>query len=87
MVGVGTANPKSGYSQEDILRRYGIEDRRVRSLFHNSRIDQRYLHLPAVDPAGGPVTETQGQLLDKHRTEGLELATSTLNIQLLVIGI
>ena len=78
MVGVGTANPKSGYSQEDILRRYGIEDRRVRSLFHNSRIDQRYLHLPAVDPAGGPVTETQGQLLDKHRTEGLELATRAL---------
>ena len=26
IVGVGTANPKSGYSQEDILTRYGIAD-------------------------------------------------------------
>ncbi len=78
IVGVGTANPKSGYSQDEILTRYGIEDRRIRSLFRNSRIDQRYLHLPAVDPGGGPVTETQGQLLDKHRTEGVELATQAL---------
>jgi len=78
IVGVGTANPKSGYSQDEILTRYGIEDRRIRSLFRNSRIDQRYLHLPAVDPGGGAVTETQGQLLDKHRTEGVELATQAL---------
>ena len=78
IVGVGTANPKSGYSQEDILTRYGIAEPRVRSLFRNSRIDQRYLHLPPVHPDGGPVEETQGQLLDKHRTEGIELATRAL---------
>jgi alkylresorcinol/alkylpyrone synthase/polyketide synthase Type III len=78
IVGVGTANPKSGYSQDDILERYGIEDERIRSLFRNSHIDQRYLHLPATEPDGGPTDETQGQLLEKHRSEGIEMATRAL---------
>jgi alkylresorcinol/alkylpyrone synthase/polyketide synthase Type III len=78
IVGVGTATPKSGYSQEELLDRYRITDRRVRLLFQHSHIDQRYLHLPAVDPDGTPAAESQGQLLEKHRAEGIELATRAL---------
>ncbi|MGC9668711.1 3,5-dihydroxyphenylacetyl-CoA synthase DpgA [Planosporangium sp. 12N6] len=78
IVGVGTANPKSAYSQDDILTRYGIDDERIGSLFRNSHIDQRFLHLPDVDPAGGPVAETQGQLLERHRSQGIEMAGRAL---------
>jgi alkylresorcinol/alkylpyrone synthase/polyketide synthase Type III len=78
IVGLGTATPKSGYSQEELLDRYQITDRRVRLLFQHSHIDQRYLSLPAVDPDGTPAPESQGQLLDKHRAEGIELASRAL---------
>ncbi len=60
MLGVGTANPATAFSQRDILDRYGIDSQRIRSLFLSSHIDKRHLTLSDVED------ETQGQLLDKH---------------------
>lgn len=78
IVGVGTSNPKTVYSQDDILRRYGVENNRIRSIFSNSHIDQRHLCLPGVDERGLAIPESQGQLLEKHRIEGVWLAALAL---------
>src|SRR4051812_7704368 len=78
ILGVGTANPETVYSQEDILNRYQIQDERIRSLFLKSHIDRRHLLLPEVDGGGYPTAEVQGQLLSKHRTAGIRLAGEAL---------
>ncbi|HEX6343037.1 3,5-dihydroxyphenylacetyl-CoA synthase DpgA [Umezawaea sp.] len=78
IVGSGIAVPERSYSQLDVLDRYGITDGRIRSMFLNSAIDRRHLVLPPVSPDGGPGVETQGQLLAKHREEGVRLAASAV---------
>jgi alkylresorcinol/alkylpyrone synthase/polyketide synthase Type III len=78
ILGVGTANPATVYTQEDVLDRYHIDDKRIRSLFLNSHIDQRHLILPPDDETGMPASERQGQLLQKHRTEGIGMAARAL---------
>jgi polyketide synthase Type III len=74
LLGVGTANPETSYSQRDILDRYRIASPQIRSLFFGSHIDKRHLLLSDVDGNGVPAPESQGQLLDKHRREGIRLA-------------
>lgn len=76
--GIGTANPKTTYTQAELLGRYGMTDPRVTSIFENSHIDQRHLLLPDLDEHGNPVDESQGQLLVKHRSHGIELAAEAL---------
>src|SRR5690349_17632762 len=78
ILGVGTANPATVYTQQDVLDRYRIDDKRIRSLFLNSHIDQRHLILPPDDDSGMPASERQGQLLQKHRTEGIAMAARAL---------
>jgi 3,5-dihydroxyphenylacetyl-CoA synthase len=78
ILGVGTANPATTYTQVDVLNRYQVEEERIRSLFLNSHIDRRHLALPGLESDGGPAFESQGQLLAKHRTEGIELAARAL---------
>jgi alkylresorcinol/alkylpyrone synthase/polyketide synthase Type III len=79
IVGVGTANPPTAYSQQDVLDLYRITDRKVISLFHGSHIDRRFLCLPPIEAATGmPRDEPQGELLRKHRTNGVELAAQAL---------
>jgi alkylresorcinol/alkylpyrone synthase/polyketide synthase Type III len=74
LLGVGTANPDTVYSQRDILDRYRVTDARVRSLFFGSHIERRHLTLSDGDGTGAPRVESQGELLDKHRREGIRLA-------------
>lgn len=78
ITGVGTANPKSTYTQAELLDRYGMTDPKVAAIFQNSHIDQRHLLLPDLDEHGRPVDESQGQLLAKHRSYGIELASQAL---------
>jgi alkylresorcinol/alkylpyrone synthase/polyketide synthase Type III len=78
IVGVGTANPPTSYTQEEILKIYQIEDPKLISLFQGSHIERRYLHLPAGEPGTVPPDERQGQLLLKHRTDGIEMAGQAL---------
>lgn len=78
IVGVGTANPLTSYTQDEVLETYQITDRRVASLFRGSHIARRYLHLPAAPPGRVPAQETQGELLRKHRLDGIELAERAL---------
>jgi polyketide synthase Type III len=78
IVGSGTAVPENSYTQLDLLDRFDITDQRVRSVFLNSAIERRHLVLPPDEPSGRPRTETQGQLLAKHREQGVELAAQAV---------
>jgi polyketide synthase Type III len=78
ILAIGTANPATTYSQQDVLDRYQVDEERIRSLFLNSHIDNRHLVLPPLGSDGTPPPESQGQLLQKHRTEGIELAAQAL---------
>jgi 3,5-dihydroxyphenylacetyl-CoA synthase len=78
-LGVATATPPDSYSQAELLDIFNITDERVRSLFANSGIGRRYLTLPPEDPDGGRRTETQGELLDKHRTQGIDMAARAIS--------
>lgn len=71
LVGVGTATPPTSYSQRDLLERFKVDDPRIRSVFLNSAIERRHLTLPDG-------VETQGQLLDRHRVQCLEMGASAL---------
>lgn len=73
IVGVGTANSEHSYSQPELLDIFKITDPRVRSVFLNSAIDQRYLTVPPRDTDGTCRPETQGELLAKHRALALDM--------------
>ncbi len=73
ILGIGTANPATAYSQENVLDLFEIEDERVRSLFLNSAIDRRFLTLPLKEEDGRLRLESQGDLLQKHREHSLDI--------------
>ncbi|MFG2984865.1 3,5-dihydroxyphenylacetyl-CoA synthase DpgA [Streptomyces sp. NPDC048258] len=78
ITGVGTAVPKNSYTQQEMLDEFGITDPRVRSIFLNSAIERRGLTLPPLLPDGSRAMETQGQLLAKHRENGLAMAREAI---------
>ncbi len=66
VLGVGTATPEPAFTQQELIERYLIKDRRIRSVLLNGGIERRYLCLPDANPAGGPAEESQSKLLKKH---------------------
>jgi polyketide synthase Type III len=78
IAGVGTAAPGSSYSQREVLDLFGIQDHRTRSLFLNSAIARRHLILPPVAENGMLRTETQGELLQKHRSAALDIGARAI---------
>ncbi|TXS21798.1 type III polyketide synthase [Streptomyces sp. ms191] len=86
ILGVGTSNPDSSYTQEDLLDLYDIQDRRIRSVFLNCAIDKRFLDVPPYGDDGRPRTETQGELLAKHKARGTEMGARALQSCLKQIG-
>jgi len=78
IVSVGTAVPPDSYSQDDLLEIFAIEDPRVRSIFHNSAIERRFLTLPPELADGTRAQETQGELLRKHRYTGVEMGKQAI---------
>ncbi|MCC9311909.1 type III polyketide synthase [Kitasatospora sp. RB6PN24] len=73
IVGVGTANSGTSYSQPELLDIFSITDPKVRSVFLNSAIERRYLTVPERDADGNVITELQGELLAKHKRLALEM--------------
>jgi len=78
IVGLGTAVPATSYRQEELLDIFRIENPKVRSVFRNSAIERRFLCLPPENPDGTRRIETQAELLQKHRIQGLDMATRAL---------
>jgi 3,5-dihydroxyphenylacetyl-CoA synthase len=78
IAGAGTAVPAESYSQQDLLDTFKITDPKVRSVFLNSAIKRRYLCLPPQGADGTRVTETQGELLGKHKAQAVEMGARAL---------
>ncbi|MEU6748986.1 3,5-dihydroxyphenylacetyl-CoA synthase DpgA [Spirillospora sp. NPDC046719] len=78
IVGVGTAVPATSYSQPEVLEALGIDDPKVRSVFLNSAIERRHLVLPPLDENGARRSESQGDLLDKHKEHAVEMGARAL---------
>jgi polyketide synthase Type III len=79
IVGVGTANPPTSYSQAEVLDLFGIADPRIHSVFLNSAIDRRFLTLPPRDAAGVQIPEQQGDLLRRHKAQGIDMGVRAVN--------
>lgn len=77
ILSVGTAVPPNKYTQEDIISRYHVESPAIKKIFSASHIRTRHLFLPEPDKDGYP-TETQTQLLKKHRDGALSLAQKAI---------
>ncbi|MCL7457403.1 3,5-dihydroxyphenylacetyl-CoA synthase DpgA [Micromonospora echinofusca] len=86
IVGVGTAVPTTSYSQRELLDEFHITDPRIRSVFLNSAIDRRGLTLPPLGPDGSRCTESQGELLRKHVTNGLAMGREAVEACLKAAG-
>lgn len=87
VVGFGTATPANSYTQREMLELFGIEDPRIRSVFLNSAIERRYLTLPPELADGTRKTETQGELLAKHRAQGIRTGREALETALKRAGL
>jgi 3,5-dihydroxyphenylacetyl-CoA synthase len=72
IIAVTTKTTETSYSQEEVLDLFQVKDRRARSIFLNSHIARRYLTLPPKNSEGERI-ETQGELLRKNRTIGVDL--------------
>jgi 3,5-dihydroxyphenylacetyl-CoA synthase len=78
IAGVGTAVPPTSYSQGDLLDTFDIVEPRIRSVFLNSAIDRRFLTLPPQAANGSRVPEEQGALLAKHKQQGIDMGSRSL---------
>ena len=78
ILGVGTAVSGPSLTQTEVLDAIGVTDLKVRSLFLNSAIGRRNLTLPPLDGDGVRASESQGDLLDKHRSLALEMGARAL---------
>lgn len=78
ILGVGTAVSGPSLTQTEILDTLGVTDGKVRSLFLNSAIERRNLTLPPADATGSRPSESQGDLLDKHKALALEMGAQAL---------
>lgn len=87
IVGVGTANSDHLYSQQAVLDLFRVDDRKVRSVFLNGGIKTRYLSMPALTAEGRPSFESQGDLLAKHREQGVEMGVRALDACLERLGV
>ena len=85
ILSVGTALPKTYYTQQDILDLFRVENPVVRKIFAASHIKGRHLFLPEPNEQGEP-TESQSELLAKHRQGALELGAQAIKKTLEQIG-
>ncbi|GAA5106121.1 3,5-dihydroxyphenylacetyl-CoA synthase DpgA [Nocardia iowensis] len=86
LLGVATANPPTRYSQRELVELLAIDDPKIRGIFLNGGIESRYLTLPSVDKEGNFRSETQGELLAKHRRYGVATGAAAIRKCLSRIG-
>ncbi|WP_332838836.1 3,5-dihydroxyphenylacetyl-CoA synthase DpgA [Nocardia bovistercoris] len=75
---MATANPPTVYSQRELVDMLAIDDPKIRGVFLNGGIEHRHLTLPPVDAQGNFRSETQGELLRKHRHYGVRTGASAI---------
>jgi 3,5-dihydroxyphenylacetyl-CoA synthase len=85
ILSVGTAVPKTYYTQQDILDLFRVDNPVVQKIFAASHINGRHLFLPEPNEHGEP-TESQKDLLAKHRRGALQLGREAISKGLEKIG-
>jgi polyketide synthase Type III len=86
ILGVGTAVPATSYTQAELLEIFQTDDPRIRSVFLNGGIDRRFLTLPPQRPDGTRALEAQGDLLDKHKAQGIDMGARAVRACLKRVG-
>ncbi|WIM94395.1 type III polyketide synthase [Actinoplanes oblitus] len=86
IISIGTAVPPTSYSQRELLDIFDITDQRIRSVFLNSAIERRFLTLPPQREDGTRVLEAQGELLAKHKAQGIDMGVRAVQDCLKGIG-
>ena len=85
ILSVGTSVPDNYYTQQDILDLFRVDNPVVRKIFSASHIKGRHLYVPEPNEQGEP-TETQTELLAKHRKGAMELGKKAIDKALSKIG-
>lgn len=86
LVKVGTANPETFYSQEEVLLWSGEKNPKIQKLFRNSHIETRALYLP--EPVDGmPPQESAQSLLDRHLHGALDIGVKAIERALQASGL
>lgn len=75
IIAVGTATPETAYTQRELLEILDVRDARIRNVYLNSAIERRFLTLPPAGEDGVRAMETTGQLLAKHKAQGISMGT------------
>ena len=86
ILAVGTAVPDTAYSQRDLLDLLGVTDEKIRALYLNSAIERRFLTLPEPAEDGTRLLETTGELLAKHKAQGVSMGARAVQECLKQIG-
>ena len=75
LIGTGTAVPETAFDQPSVLEAFGLDDRRIRSIFLKGGIARRHLAMDLTNEIGG---ESQGELLSKHTRVGINLGRQAI---------
>lgn len=86
ILSIGTANPPDRYTQAEVIARFHVESPAIQRVFQASHIKTRHLYLPEADENGRP-TETQEELLAKHRRGALDMAGRAIPAALQPLGL
>jgi predicted naringenin-chalcone synthase len=87
ILSVGTANPPTRYTQEELLALFRCDDPAVAAFFRNSHIRTRHLVLPTPSADGRMPDEDGTVLLHKHRSVSLAIGREAIERCLTARGI
>lgn len=79
---VGTAVPQRAYTQAELAKYFGADNRKIQALFANSRIKKRHLVLPIPEAGSAQpesFEESADELAEKHRRGCLDLGRRSLS--------
>jgi len=79
LLGVGSATPMKAFTQQDVLNLMEVQNEKIQSIYLNNYIERRYLSFPQEYHKINRETETQGDLISKHKTEGILIGSQAIN--------
>ena len=79
IVSVGTANPSTTYTQDQLLALFEVDDPQIRRFYEHSHIHKRHLVLPSKDETGCMPKEDGATLLKKHRDTSIDVGGQAID--------
>lgn len=84
ILSVGVATPAVSYTQEDVLEKFKITNRRIKQLFEGTRIKKRHLSIPEnIDH----LDEPQALLIKRHELGCLQIGEEAISNAIQTAGI